>query len=50
MIAGAIGAAAGLVGQVAADVVTSIQTGEVHVSSFTEYAGAAVGGAVGKYK
>lgn len=48
MIAGAIGAAA--VGQVAADVVTSVQKGEVHVSSFTEYAGAAVGGAVGKYK
>lgn len=46
-IAAGVGAIAGVVSQVASDVVTSIVTQEIHISSWQDYVGSAVGGAAG---
>ena len=45
LIGAAIGALAGVVGQVVSDVATSIMNGEVTISNWETYVGAAVGGA-----
>ena len=42
-----VGAVAGVVGQVISDVVTSVMNGEVTVSNWQTYTGAAIGGAAG---
>lgn len=47
LIAAGAGAFAGLVSQAAGDIVTTIVTGEVHISSWQDYAGAMIGGAAG---
>ena len=47
VIGAVVGAAAGIVGQVISDVVTSVLNGEVTISNWQTYTGAAVGGAAG---
>ena len=47
LIAGTIGAVAGLAGQLAGDIITSCITGEVYFSDWQTYTGAAIGGFVG---
>ena len=47
LIGAVVGAVAGVVGQVISDVVTSVLNGEVTISNWQTYTGAAVGGAAG---
>ena len=47
LIGAVVGAVAGVVGQVISDVVTSVSNGEVTISNWQTYTGAAVGGAAG---
>jgi len=47
VVGAAVGAVAGIVGQVISDVVTSLLNGEVTISNWQTYTGAAVGGAAG---
>ena len=47
LIAAGAGAFAGLVSQAAGDIVTTIVTGEIHISSWQDYTGAMIGGAAG---
>ena len=47
VVGAVVGAVAGIVGQVISDVVTSVMNGEVTISNWQTYTGAAVGGAAG---
>ena len=47
LIAGFVGAVVGVVSQFVSDVVTTVATGELHLSNWQTYVGAAAGGAIG---
>ena len=47
LIAAGAGAFAGFVSQAAGDIVTTIVTGEIHISSWQDYTGSIIGGAAG---